>query len=75
MKGPKKTPHTACHPGKRVLVVLMDGETFIDKFRDRTNSDVRFDDRGWISKARIKSFTIYKPRPGVVHIGQGHRVI
>ena len=31
MNGPKKTPHTATHKGKRVRVVLMDGTSFIDR--------------------------------------------
>ena len=57
-----KMPHTACYPGKRVLVVLWNGEKFIDRFKDRTNKDVFFEEHGKIWKGAIKSFTIYKPR-------------
>ena len=70
MNGPKKTPHTATHKGKRVRVVLMDGTSFIDRFWDRTKKEVQFKERGWISKLQIKSFTIYK---GQEHHAQNER--
>lgn len=60
VKGPKHTPHTATHRGKKVKVVLTDGTVFIDRFWDRTKKEVQFKERGWITKLKIKSFTIYK---------------
>lgn len=65
MNGPKHTPHTACRRGKRVRVVLTTGETFVDRFWDRTNKDVQFKDRGWIPKFWIKAFTIVKGNPTI----------
>jgi len=53
------TPHTACYRGKRVLVKLRDGTTFIDKFFDRTKSHVFFDEHK-VKKSDIKSFSIIK---------------
>ena len=60
LRGPKHTPHTATHKGKRVMVVLTDGTVFVDRFWDRTKKEVQFKERGWINKTLIKSFKIYK---------------
>lgn len=59
-QGVNKTPHTAVHRGKRVKVVLANGEQFIDKFWSRTGKYVFFQKRGKVIRGQIKSFTIWK---------------
>lgn len=54
------TPHTACHPGKRVRVKLRDGEEFVDRFIDRTDKWVFFSSGRKVPKRDIKSFVIWK---------------
>lgn len=62
----KRQPHTACHTGKRVIVKLVTGITFVDKFKERTNKEVLFENAGWIRKSQIQSFSIYKHIPSRV---------
>ena len=54
-----RTPHTAVKRGKRVKVVLKNGETFVDKFVERTSRYVTFETRK-VLKGDIKSFAIFK---------------
>lgn len=54
-----RTPHTAVKKGKRVKVVLKNGETFVDKFIDRKSRYVTFENRT-VLKGDIKSFAIFK---------------
>lgn len=54
------TPHTACYPGKRVRVVLIDGTKFIDRFQERTPKWVFFKERGRVRRSTIKAFSIIK---------------
>lgn len=58
-----RTPHTACRRGKRVRVVLLDGEVFIDKFRENTGKFVHFESHPKVIKGQIKAFTIVKGNP------------
>lgn len=60
MKGKARRGHTACRRNKRVLVKLMDGTEFIDRFIDRTGRYVEFKQRGRVPQIEIKTFTIYK---------------
>lgn len=55
-----RTPHTATRRNKRVKVVLVTGETFIDRFWDRTPKWVFFKERGKVRRGDIKAFTVYK---------------
>ena len=54
-----RTPHTAAKKGKRVKVVLKNGEEFIGKFVDRKSKYVMFETRK-VLKGDIKSFAIFK---------------
>lgn len=54
-----RTPHTAVKKGKRVKVVLKNGEEFVDKFIDRKSRYVTFETRR-VLKGDIKSFAIFK---------------
>lgn len=56
-----KTPHTGCHPGKKVIVTMMNGERFIDRFKDRTDRHVFFMSGRKERKVDIRAFAIYKP--------------
>lgn len=62
-KGPTRRPHTACRRGKRVRVVLMNGESFVDKFWDKTDKFIVFAQHPKILAGSIKSFTIVKGNP------------
>ena len=55
-----KTPHTACYPGKRVRVVLIDGTKFEDRFQERNPKWVYFKQRGKVRRSTIKAFSIIK---------------
>ena len=54
-----RTPHTAAKKGKRVKVVLKNGEEFVDKFIDRKSRYVTFENRK-VLKGDIKSFAVFK---------------
>jgi hypothetical protein len=56
-----KTPHTSCYRGKKVIVTLMDGERFVDRFKDRTDKWVFFISGRKERKIDIRAFAIYKP--------------
>lgn len=58
-----KTPHTAVYKGKRVKVILRDGEEFIDKFVDRKSRFVIFENHSKVLRGSIKSFAIIKTQP------------
>ena len=55
-----KLPHTAAPYRKRVYVKLRDGTRFVDRFLDRTDRQVQFEQHGWIDKRNIASFAIYR---------------
>lgn len=57
-----RTPHTATYRGKRVRVVLITGEVFIDQFWERNPKWVWFKNKGKVRRGSIKSFTIYKAK-------------
>lgn len=56
-----RTPHTSCRRGKRVRVILRDGESFIAKFLEKQGQNVKFDNGRVIHGSSIKVFSIYKP--------------
>jgi len=55
-----KVPHTACHRGKRVKVILRDGTEIIDYFEERTNKWIVLRKVGRIMKADLRAFIILK---------------
>ena len=59
-KNPHHTPHTACRKHKKVKVVLINGEEFIDRFLDRNPMFVWFEIKGKIKRSWIKSFILIK---------------
>jgi hypothetical protein len=61
LKGCTRRGHTSCRRGKRVIVKMMNGETFIDKFVEATPKWMILEKRGKIEKICVKSFAIYKP--------------
>jgi hypothetical protein len=52
-----RAPHTSAPKGKRVRVVLRNGEVFVDKFVERTARHVVFETRA-VRTRDLKSFTI-----------------
>jgi hypothetical protein len=55
-----RTPHTACRRGKRIRVVLITGEKFIDRFWERSGRYVYFKKHPRVLQGDIKAFTIIK---------------
>ncbi len=53
----KGAPHTHAPTGKKVIVVLKNGETFVDKFFEHHGNKVKFFTRT-VYAGEIKSFTI-----------------
>ena len=51
-------PHTSCHRGKRVVIVLRDGERVEDVFQDRRSRYVELRSGRRIDSAAIRSFRI-----------------
>jgi hypothetical protein len=54
-----KTPHTGVWKGKRIKVVMKDGEVFIDRFLERKSRWVFFNNHK-VERGKIKSFSIVK---------------
>ncbi len=55
-----RIPHTPTHRGKRVRVVLKNGQVLVDRFQGRTDRWVELQSNGRIEKRWIQSFTIVK---------------
>ena len=55
-----KTAHTRCHRGKRVLVFLCDGTSFVDHFESYGSSWVRFRVAGKVAKMALRAMSIAK---------------
>ncbi len=58
-----RTPHTACFRGKRVLVKMKGGESFVARFADRKSKKVFFLDHEPVTRGEIKAFIILKQQP------------
>lgn len=58
----KRAPHTHFPRGKRVFVILRNGEKFIDRYIKKSDDDktVRFLERGDILVKSIRSIGYYK---------------
>ena len=57
-----RTPHTCCKRGKRVRVILLSGEQFIDKFWEKAGRFVYFQKHEKVRTGEIRAFTIVKGR-------------
>lgn len=55
-------PHTIVQTGKRVLVILKNGESFVAKFKEKSSKTLSFFDHGRINKRDLSSMTIYRER-------------
>jgi hypothetical protein len=55
----KAATHTSAPKGKRIRVVLRNGDVFIDKFVDHKSGVVRFKEHS-IRTSDLKSFTIVR---------------
>ena len=56
------TVHSSTYKGKRVYIVLKNGEKFVDKFVDKKSGYVFTEQKGKIRKADIKTMTIYRQK-------------
>lgn len=58
-----RTPHTNTHTGKRIRLILRDGDTLSGRFAGRTHRWVELDHAGTVrrvAKADIRAFIIVK---------------
>jgi len=55
-----RTPHTGVWEGKRVKVMLLSGEEFVDKFWGKKGKYRLFQNKGKIAASQIKRFMIWK---------------
>lgn len=54
------TLHTSTYKGKRILIILKDGQKIVDKFKDKKSGWIITEEYGKISTKLVKSMTIYK---------------
>jgi len=59
-----RTPHTRVYRGKRVMVEMLDGTKFVDKFLEKDSRHIYFQGRT-IPRGRVKSFKIVKGNPQI----------
>ncbi len=55
--------HTAVRRGKRVLVVMKDGNHFVAKFKDRKSRHIEFLDHDPVEKSEVRGISPYKEVP------------
>lgn len=63
-----RSPHTHFTKGKRVLVILRDGQRYVDRWVGKSQDDrsVRLADHGTVLIRTIRSIGIYKGDPSWV---------
>lgn len=54
------TLHTSTYKGKRILIILKNGEKLIGRFKDKKSGFVITEEHGRISTSQIKAMTICK---------------
>lgn len=59
-----RTPHTGYWKRTKLLVTLMDGTKFIDRFQDKKSGYMIFEERGRIPISQIKNTGPFKDRNG-----------
>lgn len=54
------TLHSSTYKGKRVFIVMKDGESFVDKFLDSKSGYIFTEERGKLNKTKIRTMTIFR---------------
>ena len=54
------TLHSSTYKNKRVYVVMKDGTSFIDKFKDSKSGAIFLEKKGKLLKKNIRTMTIYR---------------
>lgn len=54
------TTHTSVRRGTRVLVILKNGDHFVDKFVERIGKGIVLDAHGFIRGRELRAMTIYR---------------
>ena len=52
--------HNQVYRGKKVLIIMRNGDKFIDQYLDTHNKKLEFKNSGRIEKNLIRSMTIYR---------------
>lgn len=55
------TLHTSTYKGKRILIILTDGQKLVGKFKEKKSGAIYTEEHGRISTSQIKAMTIFKP--------------
>lgn len=55
------TLHTSTYKGKRILIILKNGDKLIGKFKDKKSGFIITEEHGKISTSLVKAMTLYKP--------------
>jgi hypothetical protein len=58
----RKTPHTHYSRGKRLFLIMRNGETFVDRFVERRGRVMVLEDAGRVEVAAIRAVSFYRPR-------------
>ena len=56
------TIHSMFKKGQKVFVILRDGSNFVDRFVEKKNGTIIFEERGRVPIKDIRTSTIYKLR-------------
>ena len=56
------TLHTSTNKGKRILIILKNGDKLIGKFKDKKSGFIITEEHGKISTSIIKAMTICKQK-------------
>ncbi len=54
--------HNQVYRGKRVLVIMKNGNQFVDHYVDTHNKKIEFKELGRVEKINIRSMTIFRAR-------------
>lgn len=55
-------PHTSFNKGKRIIIILKNGDKFIDKYLGHKSGYIILKEKGRLKVNKIRSTGIYKPK-------------
>lgn len=56
------TIHTTFRRGKKILIIMNDGEQIVDRYVEKKSGSIVVESRGEIRLSDVRACTIYKPR-------------
>ena len=58
------TLHSSTYKNKKVYVVLKDGSSFVDRFKDSKSGYIFLEKTGKHAKSNVRTMTIFRHQPG-----------